>query len=405
MSHIQSRLTKKRWIMSRVPASTRIRGIVAVFLPFLALFFIACGTTLYPTFSHQGKLLDSSGNPVADGNYTVMYRLYHESSGGTPVFTDTNTVAVTDGYFNSDFGASSADPKIFAEQTWLEITVNGETLTPRQFLRGAPYASGLVAGSAAVGSQPVTYTYSAYDNLGSAFFAANTDSSDTGGSGLTAVTTAQIPESSSYKTDVAAVRGLAVDYDSSLLTGSYAGIFVSEDYRGIYADGGGNSGAARDWYAAYFEGNIYVTGDCYGCAVALTSQNAGDTVIEPGDFVTAVGVVVDPDYDIPILQVRKATANDTILGVADSAMSRGAYREDALTQVGYDIRDGSINKNDYLSVVTEGVVQARLSQETVPAIGDFITAEGVATASNINSVAQVMSEADESGLQWVLLNR
>ncbi len=383
------------------PRVSRIRGIVFGFLPFLAIILIGCSSFVYPTLSHQGKLLDSSGNPVADGSYTVMYRLYHSGTGGTAVFTDTNSVAVTDGYFNSDFGAANVDPKIFAEQTWLEITVNGETLTPRQLLRGAPYANGLVAGSAAIGSQPVTYTYNTYDNLGSAFFAANTDSSATGGSGLTAVTTAQLTGGSPYKTDVAAVRGLAVDTDSSSITGAYGGIFVSEDYRGLYADGGST------YFAAYFNGNIFVTGACSGCASALTSQNAGRTVIEPGDFVTAVGVEVDPDYGIPILQVRQAAAGDTILGVAISAMNRGDYQEGALTQMGYEMADGVINQNGYVSVVTEGLVQARLSPPSAVAIGDFVTAEGVqvGTVPSIESVGQVMSDVDESGLQWILLNR
>ncbi len=390
--------------MFRVPMlsrASRVRGIVFAFLPIFAILLIGCSSLVYPTLSHQGKLLDSSGNPVADGNYTVMYRLYNVSSGGTAVFTDTTTVAITDGYFNSDFGSLDTDPKIFAEQTWLEITVNGETLTPRQFLRGAPYASGLVAGSAAIGSQPVTYTYATYNNLGSAFFAANTDNSATGGSGLTAVTTAQLTGSSPYKTDVAAVRGLAVDADSNSATGSYAGIFVSEDFRGLYADGGGT------YFAAYFNGNIGVSGSCSGCASALTSQNVGETVIELGDFVTAVGVEVDPDYDIPILQVRKATADDIIVGVATSAMSRGDYREDALTKLGYEMTDGLVNQNGYVSVVTEGLVQARLFPPSALAIGAFITAEGVevGSAPTIGNVAQVMSEADENGLQWILLNR
>ncbi len=385
--------------MFRVFVSARIREIVLAFLPLLALVLIGCSSFVYPAFSHQGKLLDSSGNPVADGSYSVMYRLYHVSSGGTAVYTDTNTVNITDGYFNSEFGASDVDPKIFSEQTWLEISVNGETLTPRQFLRGAPYASGLVAGSAAIGSQPVTYTYSALNNLGSAFFAANTDSSAAGGSGLTAVTTAQLTGGSAYKTDVAAVRGLAVDSDSSFSTGSYAGIFVSQDYRGLYADGGGT------YFAAYFNGNIFVSGACSGCALALTSQNVGSSVIEPGDFVTAVGVEVDPDYDIPILQVRQAAAGDTILGVAASAMSRGNDRENALTQLGYEMTDGVINQNGYVLVAMEGLVQARLPQASTLKPGAFITAAGAATLSIDNSIAQVMSEADENGLQWILLNR
>lgn len=388
--------------MFRVFVSTRIRGIVLAFLPLFSLILIGCGTFVYPTFSHQGKLLDSSGNPVADGSYTVMYRLYHASTGGTAVYTDTNSVTITDGYFDSAFGATDVDPKIFSEQTWLEITINGETLTPRQFLRGAPYASGLVAGSAAIGPKPITYTYNTYDNLGSAFFVANTDTSAKGGSGLTAITTAQLPVGPD-RLDVAAVRGLSMDTDSSTSTGTYAGIFVSEDFRGLYA-----KGRTGD-YAGWFAGDIYVSGNCLGCTMALVAQNSGESVIQPGDFVTALGVEVDPDYGIPILLIRKAAAGDTILGVAESALNRSDYYEDTLAQLGYEKVTGTIEQTDYVSVVTEGLVQAHLPQSTTLDTGDFITMAGndaVSTTLNINeSVAQVMSDADETGLQWILLNR
>ena len=137
----------------------------------------------------------------------------------------------------------------------------------------------------------------------------------------------------------------------------------------------------------------------------MTSLNVGNSVIEPGDFVTAVGVEVDPDYGIPILQVRQAAAGDTILGVAASAMSRGDHRENALTQLGYEMMDGVINQNGYVLVAMEGLVQARLPQASTLKPGAFITAAGAATLSIDNSIAQVMSEADAKGLQWILLNR
>ena len=389
--------------MSPVHVSHRIKGIALAFLPLLTLILISCGTTIYPTFSHQGKLLDSSGNPVADGNYTVVYRLYHEVTDGTAVYTDTNTVAITDGYFNSSFGAIDVDPKIFSERTWLEVTVNGETLAPRQYMQGAPYASGLVAGSAAIGSQPITYTYSGYDNLGSSFFVANTDSSAMGGSGLTAVNTAELVNGSPAKLDAAAIRGLSIDTDLDSFTGTYAGIFVSEDYRGIYVHGD-----SSNWYAAYFDGDVNIAGNCIGCALAMTAQNRGEATIERGDFVTAVGVEVDAEYGFPIIFVRKAVAGDAVLGVASRAMYRGDYHEGALTQIGYEQMDGNIDRNGYLSVATEGLVQAQLAANNTLNIGDYIAfnATGLTAISSANdSVAQVMSEADKSGLQWILLNR
>lgn len=388
--------------MFRILVASRIKWILLTFLPLLALVLISCSSFVYPSFSHQGKLLDSSGNPVADGSYDVVYKLYHGSSGGPAVYTEANIVNITDGYFNSEFGAADVDPKIFSEQTWLEISVNGEILTPRQLLRGAPYASGLVAGSAAIGSKPVTYTYGTHDNLGSALFVANTDFSDAGGSGLTAITTAQPIIGSPYRLDVAAVRGIALGDDDDA-TGSYGGIFVSEDFRGLYADDGDGS-----VYAAYFGGDIYVSGNCVGCMMAMIAQNSGEDFIEPGDFVAAIGVEVDPDYGIPVILVRKATAGDTILGVAESAMSRGEYHEDTLTQLGYEKVAGTVIQEGYVSVVTEGLVQARLPHESTLETGAFITAEGGeadTTLSIDNSVAQVMSETDGSGLNWILLNR
>ncbi len=387
--------------MFSIFVSHRIKGIAFAFLPLLILILIGCATTTYPTFSHQGKLLDSNGNPVADGNYTVMYRLYHASTGGTAVFTDTNIVSITDGYFNSDFGASDANPKIFSEQTWLEITINGETLTPRQFMRGAPYASGVVAGAAIVGSQPITYTYSGNANLGAALIVANTDSSATGGSGLTAIVAAQ--PASTNRMDVAAIRGLSIDSDGNNATGVYGGIFVSQDFRGLYADNGTGS-----VYAGYFDGNVYVNGHCVGCAMAMTAQNRGESVIEVGDFVTAVGVEVDAEYGSPVILVRKAAAGDTILGVAAAALYRGDYREGALTQIGYDQMEGNVKRDGYLSVATEGLVQAQLSANRALNIGDYVAfdAAGLSRTAVVNeSVAQVMSETDASGLQWILLNR
>ena len=118
----------------------QVKGIVLLLLLLLTIIFVSCGSIIYPTFSHQSKLLDSSGNPVPDGSYDVVYKLYHEATEGTTVYTETTAVDITDGYFNSAFGTTAVDPKIFSQQTWLEISINGETLSPRQLLRGMPLA-------------------------------------------------------------------------------------------------------------------------------------------------------------------------------------------------------------------------------------------------------------------------
>lgn len=48
--------------------------------------------------SYQGKVTDSGGTPVADGNYTMRFRLYDAATGGMVQWDSGNqTVAVSGG--------------------------------------------------------------------------------------------------------------------------------------------------------------------------------------------------------------------------------------------------------------------------------------------------------------------
>ena len=38
--------------------------------------------------NYQGTLTDVAGVPVADGNYTVTFRIYELSEGGAPIWTE-----------------------------------------------------------------------------------------------------------------------------------------------------------------------------------------------------------------------------------------------------------------------------------------------------------------------------
>ena len=40
------------------------------------------------TLNFQGRLMDQSGQPVLDGQYTVTFRLYTAASGGNMVWDD-----------------------------------------------------------------------------------------------------------------------------------------------------------------------------------------------------------------------------------------------------------------------------------------------------------------------------
>ena len=94
--------------------------------------------------TYQGHLLDAAGLPVADGAYPMTFSLWGAAMGGAQLWgPEAHTVTVTDGYFSLLLGTEiSLDATHFTGDTYLEIAVGGETLTPRQPLGAVAYALG-----------------------------------------------------------------------------------------------------------------------------------------------------------------------------------------------------------------------------------------------------------------------
>lgn len=92
----------------------------------------------------QGKLTDNSGNPLT-GNQTVTFRLYTASTGGSAIWTESQTVALSTGLFNVSLGSVTAlDSLAFTQLYYLGIQVAGDAdeLSPRQPLGASAYAQG-----------------------------------------------------------------------------------------------------------------------------------------------------------------------------------------------------------------------------------------------------------------------
>jgi YVTN family beta-propeller protein len=89
-------------------------------------------------FTYQGYLTDA-GQPL-HGTVDLDFRLFNVAAGGTqigPALTF-NGLEVIQGYFvvDLDFGPGAFD----GESRWLQLRVNGVTLSPRQPVYAAPYA-------------------------------------------------------------------------------------------------------------------------------------------------------------------------------------------------------------------------------------------------------------------------
>jgi hypothetical protein len=94
-----------------------------------------------PKFNIQGTLKNANGAAVQDGAQQVVFRLYNQQQGGTPVWTETATVTVTGGVYNYNLGSGvTLPPDIFTEGLYLGVVIDGSELSPRGELTSAPYA-------------------------------------------------------------------------------------------------------------------------------------------------------------------------------------------------------------------------------------------------------------------------
>ncbi len=111
-------------------------------LPFTAPALSSDSTT---TISYQGRLADSSGNPVTTSGIGMCFRLYNTDTGGSPLWEETHAaVPVEDGLFHVLLGSTNPIPvSLLANNStlWLGITVGADSeMTPREQIASVPYA-------------------------------------------------------------------------------------------------------------------------------------------------------------------------------------------------------------------------------------------------------------------------
>jgi len=91
--------------------------------------------------SYQGLLKTSSGDLVPDGSYNISFAVYSAGSGGTPLWSETQTLGVADGVFNALLGNVNPLGLDFTIPYWLGITIESDPeLTPRVELSSSAYA-------------------------------------------------------------------------------------------------------------------------------------------------------------------------------------------------------------------------------------------------------------------------
>jgi len=134
--------------MQRLPMHLMVLMVAAV----LCLCAFAFPAGVPQMINYQGRLTDQLGNPL-DGNYDLTFRLFDAATSGNIKWQETHgSVPVSEGIFSLMLGSlNPIDSLSFEGEYWLEIVVNGETLSNRHKIASVGYAyHALVSDSAKV---------------------------------------------------------------------------------------------------------------------------------------------------------------------------------------------------------------------------------------------------------------
>ena len=90
--------------------------------------------------NYQGYLTDTSGNPVADGDYAMGFAIFDVPTSGTALWSESQTVSLAGGLYNVELGLNPFSDDLFDGDLYLEVEVNGEIFAPRKRLIATPFA-------------------------------------------------------------------------------------------------------------------------------------------------------------------------------------------------------------------------------------------------------------------------
>jgi len=99
--------------------------------------------------TYQGKLANPDGAPVDNGTYTIQFSIYDVTSGGTALWSETQSVLITDGVYNVTLGSVTPIPTDILDYPALYLGMKVEDdseMIPRQEITSTFYA--LRAGTA-----------------------------------------------------------------------------------------------------------------------------------------------------------------------------------------------------------------------------------------------------------------
>jgi cytoskeletal protein CcmA (bactofilin family) len=111
----------------------RVKSVVVLFVIAMLFVWAAAAGGIPQKMTYQGKLTDSSGNPLT-GTYSIVFTIYDASSGGSNLWTETRSVPATKGAYSLVLGEGTAiGTSVFdGNERWLGIKVESDSeMIPR----------------------------------------------------------------------------------------------------------------------------------------------------------------------------------------------------------------------------------------------------------------------------------
>lgn len=128
--------------ISRLLIFCFLLGVVFLWLPTQRVF---AATGILKQINFQGKVVNKTvGTNITDGSYTFVFSLYSASSGGVAIWTETKSVTVTNGIFQTLLGDTTPLPgsvDFNTDNLYLGINFNSDgEMSPRVRMAAVPYA-------------------------------------------------------------------------------------------------------------------------------------------------------------------------------------------------------------------------------------------------------------------------
>ncbi len=91
--------------------------------------------------TYQAQIINSNGVIIPDGDYEMTFKIYNSETGGAALWTETQTLSVSNGIVDVHLGFSSQLNIDFSQMLWLGITIDqGDEMSPRALFTTSPYS-------------------------------------------------------------------------------------------------------------------------------------------------------------------------------------------------------------------------------------------------------------------------